>query len=67
MIWKITQLISYSIYQAFKSYPDTIDEMDEMIHSERARAECYFETDQQVVIEFERRKEEIEQLKKEVR
>ena len=52
--------------QAFKSYPNNIEDMDELIHSERARAECYFETDQRVVDEYENRKEEIERLAEEV-
>ncbi|XP_072038157.1 structural maintenance of chromosomes protein 5-like [Amphiura filiformis] len=57
---------SNTLKEAFKSYPNTIEEMDVMIHSERARAECYFETDQSVVEEYENRKEEIDKLSKEV-
>ena len=60
-------IFSFHFSQAFKQYPATIEEMDDLIHRERARAECYFETDQQVVVEYEERKKEIDKLSKEVR
>ncbi|KAL9986165.1 hypothetical protein ACROYT_G000260 [Oculina patagonica] len=48
--------------EAFKQYPDTLEEIDEMIHDEKARIECQYQSNPQVVKEYERRKKEISEL-----
>ncbi|KAK3717890.1 hypothetical protein QZH41_014890, partial [Actinostola sp. cb2023] len=50
---------SASLKEAFKLYPDNLDEIDEMIHEQRARAECNYQTDPGVVRQYEKRKKEI--------
>ncbi|XP_015772407.1 PREDICTED: structural maintenance of chromosomes protein 5-like [Acropora digitifera] len=52
--------------EAFKLYPDTLEELDEMIHDEKARIECQYQSSPQVVKEYERRKKEITNLRSEV-
>ena len=37
-----------SIPKAFKLYPDTLEELDEMIHDEKARIECQYQSSPQV-------------------
>ena len=39
-----------SIPKAFKLYPDTLEELDEMIHDEKARIECQYQSSPQVKI-----------------
>ncbi|KXJ22629.1 structural maintenance of chromosomes protein 5 [Exaiptasia diaphana] len=56
------QDVPASLKEAFKLYPDTLDEIDEMIHEQRARAECNHQTDPRVVKEYESRKKEINSL-----
>ncbi|XP_046855168.1 structural maintenance of chromosomes protein 5-like [Xenia sp. Carnegie-2017] len=46
----------------FSVYPDTVQEIEEMIHSEKAKADCNYQTNPQVIEEYERRKKEIEEL-----
>ncbi|XP_074631225.1 structural maintenance of chromosomes protein 5-like isoform X2 [Acropora palmata] len=53
-------------HEAFKLYPDTLEELDEMIHDEKARIECQYQSSPQVVKEYERRKKEITNLRSEV-
>ena len=36
------------ISKAFKQYPDTLEELDEMIHDEKARIECQYQSNPQV-------------------
>lgn len=36
------------IAKAFKLYPDTLEEIDEMIHDEKARIECQYQSNPQV-------------------
>jgi len=48
--------------EAFQQYPDTLEEIDEMIHDEKARIECQYQSNPQVVKEYERRKKEISEL-----
>lgn len=52
--------------EAFKLYPDTLEELDEMIHDEKARIECQYQSNPQVVKEYERRKKGISDLRKQV-
>lgn len=52
--------------EAFKLYPDTVEELDEMIHDEKARIECQYQSNPQVVKEYERRKKEISELNAQV-
>ncbi|PFX34941.1 Structural maintenance of chromosomes protein 5 [Stylophora pistillata] len=52
--------------EAFKLYPDTLEEIDEMIHDEKARIECQYHSNPQVVKEYERRKKEINELDRQV-
>ncbi|XP_068694094.1 structural maintenance of chromosomes protein 5-like [Montipora foliosa] len=52
--------------EAFKLYPDTLEELDEMIHDEKARIECQYQSNPQVVKDYERRKKGISDLRKQV-
>jgi len=36
------------ILKAFQQYPDTLEEIDEMIHDEKARIECQYQSNPQV-------------------
>jgi len=54
--------IPEELKEAFKQYPDTLEELDEMIHDEKARIECQYQSNPQVVKEYERRKKEISEL-----
>lgn len=48
--------------EAFRQYPDTLDEIDMMIHDEKARIECQYQSNPQVIKEYERRKKDISDL-----
>ncbi|XP_077989076.1 structural maintenance of chromosomes protein 5-like isoform X2 [Glandiceps talaboti] len=52
--------------EAFSQFPGTLEEIDDMIHHERARADCFFETEPSVVNEYNQRKKEIAKLSLEV-
>ncbi|EDO48365.1 predicted protein [Nematostella vectensis] len=49
-------------YHAFKILPDTLDEIDERINEEQARAECNYQTDPNVIKEYESRDKEIKSM-----
>ncbi|XP_031560445.1 structural maintenance of chromosomes protein 5-like [Actinia tenebrosa] len=51
-----------SLRDAFKLYPDTLDEIDELIHEQSARAECNYQTDPGVVKEYDKRKKDINNI-----
>ncbi|XP_028416800.1 structural maintenance of chromosomes protein 5-like [Dendronephthya gigantea] len=48
--------------ELFKTYPNTVQEIEDMIHSEKAKADCNYQTNPQVIRDYERRKKEIEEL-----
>ncbi|XP_071845736.1 structural maintenance of chromosomes protein 5-like [Apostichopus japonicus] len=50
----------------FTAFPSVLEELDTLIHTERAHADCCFETDERVVKEYEDRKVVIERLTREV-
>ncbi|XP_060572956.1 structural maintenance of chromosomes protein 5-like [Ruditapes philippinarum] len=54
--------VSPSLKSTFAGLPDTIEEIDNCIHEHQVRADCTVQTDERVVREFKRRKEEIERL-----
>ena len=37
------------ILQLFKAYPNSVEEISEMIHNEKAKAECNYQTNPQVI------------------
>ncbi|XP_048583434.1 structural maintenance of chromosomes protein 5 [Nematostella vectensis] len=51
-----------SLKEAFKILPDTLDEIDERINEEQARAECNYQTDPNVIKEYESRDKEIKSM-----
>ena len=38
------------ILQLFKAYPNSVEEITEMIHNEKAKAECNYQTNPQVMV-----------------
>lgn len=46
--WKWDVFYFGFISKAFKQYPDTLEEIDEMIHDEKARIECQYQSNPQV-------------------
>nr|XP_039258386.1 structural maintenance of chromosomes protein 5-like [Styela clava] len=58
--------VGEDLMKLFSTLPDTVEEMDTLIHDFRARAECCTATDPQVVDEYNRRQREIEVLQKRV-
>lgn len=50
----------------FTAFPSQLMELETLIHTERAHADCCFETDERVVKEYEDRKVVIERLTREV-
>ena len=38
------------ILQLFKAYPNSVQEIEDMIHSEKAKADCNYQTNPQVII-----------------
>lgn len=50
----------------FATFPSNMEELDTLIHTERAHAACCFETDERVVKEYEDRKKDIERLTQQV-
>ncbi|XP_014666674.1 PREDICTED: structural maintenance of chromosomes protein 5-like [Priapulus caudatus] len=61
-----TQLKAKRGSLTFRTYPDTLDELDALIHDEQARAACYIAVDESVVHDYVARKERILQLEEEV-
>nr|XP_020475714.1 structural maintenance of chromosomes protein 5 [Monopterus albus] len=51
---------------AFSKLPDTLDEIDAMLNEERSRAECFTGLNENVVVEYNRREQEIKNLEKEL-
>jgi hypothetical protein len=39
-----------SILQLFIRYPNSVQEIEELIHSEKAKADCNYQTDPQVTL-----------------
>ncbi|CAB3988453.1 structural maintenance of chromosomes 5-like [Paramuricea clavata] len=48
--------------ELFKAYPNSVQEIEDMIHSEKAKADCNYQTNPQVIRDYEKRKKEIEEL-----
>ena len=46
--WKWDLFYFGLILKAFQQYPDTLEEIDEMIHDEKARIECQYQSNPQV-------------------
>ena len=46
--WKWDIFYIGLIFKAFQQYPDTLEEIDEMIHDEKARIECQYQSNPQV-------------------
>ncbi|XP_070542159.1 structural maintenance of chromosomes protein 5-like [Ptychodera flava] len=55
-----------ALKEVFDRFPSTIEEIDDMIHNEKARADCVFETNREVVDDYNNRKKEIAKLSSEV-
>ncbi|CAL8368433.1 unnamed protein product [Lota lota] len=51
---------------AFSKLPDSLDELDALLNEERSRAECFTGLSENVVEEYNRREEEIQNLEKEL-
>ncbi|CAL8323354.1 unnamed protein product [Merluccius merluccius] len=51
---------------AFKKLPDSLDELDALLNEERSRAECFTGLSENVVEEYNRREQEIQNLEKEL-
>lgn len=60
------ELIPKSLEEIFKTLPDTLEDIEALIHEEKARLNCQYETNPQVVHDFNRNVEEINGLSKEV-
>ena len=52
--------------ELFKAYPNSVQEIEDLIHSEKAKADCNYQTNPQVVKEYERRTKEIEELAQDI-
>ncbi|XP_022244453.1 structural maintenance of chromosomes protein 5-like isoform X3 [Limulus polyphemus] len=49
----------------FAQLPQTVDEIDNEIHKEQAKADCLLQTDESVVQEYKQKKQEIKKIEKE--
>jgi len=54
--------LTEEVKQLFENLPDTLDEIDTAIDEARTKADSNYQTNPQVIVDFERRKREIEQL-----
>ncbi|XP_064620307.1 structural maintenance of chromosomes protein 5-like isoform X3 [Lineus longissimus] len=60
------QDLSEELQKAFEQFPSSLEELDEQIHGERARADCIYQTDERVVRDYQERKKQIVRMQKEV-
>ncbi|KAK6178810.1 hypothetical protein SNE40_011310 [Patella caerulea] len=56
--------LSQEMKNAFSTLPLTLEDIEAAIHEEQARADCSFQIDERIVIEYNNRKEEIANLEK---
>ena len=59
------QELSDELKQYFDTLPNTIEDIQDMIHEEQARLNCSFPVNKEVIRDFERRKGEIQSMIKE--
>ncbi|XP_041363245.1 structural maintenance of chromosomes protein 5-like [Gigantopelta aegis] len=58
--------LSKEYKMAFECYPSSVEEIDAAIHERQARADCTFQSDERVICEYRKRKEEIARLEAEL-
>ncbi|XP_006627036.2 structural maintenance of chromosomes protein 5 [Lepisosteus oculatus] len=58
--------VPQDLHDVFKQFPDTVDEIDALLHEERSRAECFTGVNSSVLDEYAERTQEYDNLKVEL-